>query len=80
MRERIKIGANAVWAPMVIPTLEILEPHFKRGTVLICDNVVSTLHGFKDFFARIKSPSSKYKTLTLPFNGGLEMATYWPSD
>ena len=61
-----------------MPTLDVLEPHFRAGTVLIADNTVSSRPGYEDFFARINAPNSKYKTLTLPYSGGLEMSTYWP--
>lgn len=72
--------ANSVWTPMVIPTLEILEPRFRRGTVLIADNTVSSSNGYESFFERVKAPGGNYRTLTLPFSGGLEMVTYWPSN
>jgi len=63
---------------MVVPAFEILEPSLKPGAVLLCDNVVASAAGYKDFFAKIKGPGSKYKTVTLPYDGGLEMVTYWP--
>ena len=58
---------------MVVPTLKIIEPSFRPGTILVIDNTVSSLHGYADFFRYIKVQGSKYKTLTLPFSGGLEM-------
>lgn len=63
---------------MVVPTLEVIEPHFRPGTVLVCDNVTSSIQGYEPFFKKIKAPGSKYKTLTVPFSGGLEMVTFWP--
>ena len=64
---------------MVVPTLEVLEPKMRPGAVLLCDNVVSSRKGYEDFFAYVNSPNSKYKAITLPFEGGLEMLTYWPA-
>lgn len=63
---------------MVVPTLDIIEPHLRPGAVLLCDNTASFKDAYAAFFQRIKGPGSKYKTMTLPFEGGLEMATYWP--
>ena len=79
-------GANAdkctVWTPLVVPTLKVIEPKLKRGAVLLADNVASSntgvVGGYKEFYSIIKAPGSKYKTLTLPYSGGLEMVTYWP--
>ena len=68
---------NSVWTPLVVPTLEVIESRLKRGAVLLCDNVTAS-DGYADFFSRIKAPDSKYKMVTLPFEGGLEMVTYWP--
>ena len=67
---------------MVVPTLKLIESKLKHGAVLLADNVGSSVtgwaDGYKDFFSIIKAPGSKYKTVTLPFNGGFEMVTYWP--
>lgn len=67
-----------VWTPMVVPTLELLEPHFRPGTLLVADNTVTSASGYQDFFKRISTPGSGYRTLTLPYSGGLELVTYWP--
>ena len=61
---------------MVVPTLKLLEPKLRPGAVLICDNVVSSTQGYQAFFKHIKAPGAKYRSLTLPFSGGLEMVTY----
>ncbi|KAF2479531.1 S-adenosyl-L-methionine-dependent methyltransferase [Neohortaea acidophila] len=67
-----------IWTPMVVPTLELLEPHFRPGTLLVADNTVTSASGYQDFFKRISAPGSGYRTLTLPYSGGLELVTYWP--
>lgn len=64
---------------MVVPTLEILESSFRRGTVMVADNTAASRDGYKELFKKINAPGSNYKTLTLPFSGGLEMITYWPT-
>jgi predicted O-methyltransferase YrrM len=69
---------TVVWTPMVIPALDILEPNLKPGAVILCDNVTASKEGYADFFARIRGLETKYKTVTLPYEGGLEMVTYCP--
>jgi predicted O-methyltransferase YrrM len=67
---------------MVVPTLKVIESKLKPGAVLLADNVSSSVtgsvEGYKEFFSIVKAPGSKYKTVTLPFEGGFEMVTYWP--
>lgn len=67
-----------IWTPMAAPAFDVILPNLKPGAVLLMDNVISSAEGYKDLFERIKGPRSKFKTMTLPFDGGLEMATYWP--
>lgn len=63
---------------MVVPALELLEANLRPGAVILCDNVYASKDGYADFFARIKGPNTKYKTVTLPYDGGLELVTYCP--
>lgn len=67
-----------IWAPMAAPSFDVLLPNLRPGAVLLMDNVISSREGYADLFKRVKGEGSKFKTLTLPYAGGLEMATYWP--
>jgi predicted O-methyltransferase YrrM len=67
-----------IWAPLAAPTLDVVLPNLRSGAVILADNVTASGSAYDDFFARLKGPNSKFKTMTLPFAGGLEMATYWP--
>lgn len=62
---------------MVLPTLQLLEPHFRTGTVLILDNVISSKEGYMDFYTYIQN--GPYTSVTLPYEGGLGMVVYNPS-
>jgi len=33
---------------------------------------------YKDFLAYIRNPENGFKTLTVPFSGGLELSVYLP--
>ena len=63
---------------MVLPTVKLLEPKFRRGTVIISDNTTASVEGYSEFFAYINAPGSSYRTITLPYAGGLEMTVYNP--
>ena len=66
-----------VWTPLALPTLKIIQPRLRRGAVVLADNTLwSSL--YKDFLDYIHDPANGFKTTTLPFSGGLEMAVYIP--
>ncbi|KAI1152729.1 O-methyltransferase [Nemania diffusa] len=65
-----------IWTPMALPTLRVLEPNLKKGTVLVVDNVVSAVDGYRDFHEYIKTHRDTYRSLVLPYAGGLEFIVY----
>ncbi|KAI0435021.1 O-methyltransferase [Xylaria sp. FL1042] len=67
-----------IWTPMVLPTLRLLEPNLKKGAVLVADNVTSSADGYRDFHEYIETNRSAYRTLVLPYSGGLEFTVYDP--
>jgi predicted O-methyltransferase YrrM len=67
-----------IWSALAAPTLDVVLPTLRPGAVLLIDNVIPSADGYADLFAKIRGSNSKFKTLTLPFAGGFEMATYWP--
>ena len=75
-------NVDLVWTPLVVPTLKVIESKLKPGAVLLADNVRSSTtgvaDGYREFVSIITAPGSKYKSVTLPFEGGFEMVTYWP--
>ncbi|KAF2969041.1 hypothetical protein GQX73_g4528 [Xylaria multiplex] len=67
-----------IWTPMVVPTLRLLEPNLKKGAVLVADNVTSSASGYDDFHDYIKTRRNAYRSLVLPYSGGLEFTIYDP--
>ncbi|KAI0976626.1 O-methyltransferase [Xylaria arbuscula] len=67
-----------IWTPMVLPTLRLLEPNLKKGAVIVTDNVTSSADGYRDFHEYIEAHRSAYRTLVLPYSGGLEYTVYDP--
>jgi len=61
-----------IWIPMVIPALERLAPHMRSGAVIVADNTEQARGDYGPFFAFIAAQG--FKSLTLPFAGGLELA------
>lgn len=61
-----------IWTPMARPALELIAPHLRAGAVVICDNTTQFRDAYNDYFEFINNPASGLRTMTLPFEGGLE--------
>ena len=42
------------------------------GAVVICDNTVQFRDACEDYFAFVQDPRNRLRTMTFPFEGGLE--------
>lgn len=62
-----------IWVEMARPALELIAPHLRQGAVVVADNTTQVRHAYKAFFEFVEDPKNGLKTMTLPFDGGLEM-------
>ena len=62
-----------IWTEAVMPAIRNIAPHLHPGSVLIADNTIQSRRGYEAYFAYIADPKNRLRTLTLPFEGGLEM-------
>ncbi|KAG8408444.1 hypothetical protein J3458_019479 [Metarhizium acridum] len=67
-----------VWTPVVLSTLQVVQPKMRPGAVIISDNTISSAKGYKDFLEYMRGPESPFINLTLPYENGLEMSIYVP--
>src|SRR6058998_1699733 len=63
-----------IWTPMARPALELAAHRLREGAVVICDNTGQFRFAYKDYFAFVNDPRNKLRTMTLPFEGGLEFS------
>ena len=63
-----------IWINMARPALELVTPHLRAGAVVICDNTDLHRNDYADYFAFLNDPANGFQTMTLPFQGGLEMS------
>ena len=63
-----------IWIPMARPALELISPHLKLGAIVICDNTAHHRSEYADYFAFLEDPANGFRTMTLPFGGGLELS------
>jgi predicted O-methyltransferase YrrM len=61
-----------IWIRMARPALELVTPYLKRSAIVICDNTARHRADYADYFAFLES--NGFRTMTLPFDGGLELS------
>jgi len=61
-----------IWTPMATPALELIAPHLREGAVVIADNTQQFREAYRDYFTFVHDPRNGLRTMTLPFEGGLE--------
>ncbi|HSB09219.1 MAG TPA: class I SAM-dependent methyltransferase [Blastocatellia bacterium] len=61
-----------VWTPLARPALELVAPQLREGAVVICDNTTQFREAYRDYFEFVNDPANHLRTMTLPFEGGLE--------
>jgi predicted O-methyltransferase YrrM len=62
-----------IWTEAVMPAVRNVAPHLRPGSVIVADNTAQSRRGYEAYFAYIADPANRLRTLTLPFEGGLEM-------
>ncbi len=65
-----------IWIAMARPALEMIAPHLRPGAIVVCDNTARDRTDYADYFAFLEHPANRFRTMTLPFDGGLEMSVH----
>lgn len=63
-----------VWTEAVMAAMRNIAKHLRKGAVIIADNTTSSRPGYAAYFAFLTDPANGFLTMTLPFEGGLEMS------
>ena len=61
-----------IWE-VALPALERVSPSLREGAIVITDNTASHADAYRDYFAFLRDPANRFRTMTLPFEGGLEL-------
>jgi len=61
-----------IWTPISRPALSLIAPRLRPGAVVIADNTLQFREAYDDYFAFVHDPRNGLRTMTLPFDGGLE--------
>jgi predicted O-methyltransferase YrrM len=63
-----------IWIKMARPALELVAPRLRAGAIVVCDNTERYRSEYSDYFDFIDDPANGFRTMTLPFDGGLELS------
>jgi predicted O-methyltransferase YrrM len=63
-----------IWISMARPALDLMARHLGLGAIVICDNTEQYRTEYADYFAFLNDPANGFRTMTLPFAGGLELS------
>jgi predicted O-methyltransferase YrrM len=58
---------------MARPARERVAPALRNGAIVICDNTAQFRDAYRDYFDFVNDPANRLRTMTLPFDGGLEL-------
>ena len=79
LRETLKVIEGPVdfvlmdiWTEMCRPAMELIGPHLRKGAIVVADNTAQFRHAYRHFFEYVEDPQNGLRTMTLPFDGGLE--------
>ena len=61
-----------IWTELAAPALALVAPLMRSGAIAIADNTDTYRRQYADYFAVLAA--NGFTTLTLPFDGGLEMS------
>ena len=62
-----------IWTEMARPAIELIAPHLRVGAVICADNTGGFREPYRHYFQFVEDPANGLRTMTLPFDGGLEM-------
>jgi predicted O-methyltransferase YrrM len=80
LRETLKVIEGPVdfvlmdiWTEMARPALELIAPRLRPGAIVVADNTEQFRHAYRHFFEFVADPVNGLRTMTLPFENGLEL-------
>lgn len=62
-----------IWTEAVMPAIRNVHPYLRPGAIILADNSTASRRGYEAYFTFIADPTNGLRTMTLPFEGGLEM-------
>jgi len=61
-----------IW-DVALPALERVSSSLRPGAIVACDNTTAAADEYHDYFEFVNDPSNRFRTMTVPFQGGFEL-------
>ena len=61
-----------IW-DVALPALELVSSSLRPGAIVVCDNTTESADEYHDYFEFVNDPKNRFRTMTVPFQGGLEL-------
>lgn len=58
---------------VALPALKCVSPSLRPGAIVVCDNTAVDVAEYRDYFEFVYDPRNRFRTMTVPFEGGLEL-------
>ena len=58
---------------VALPALELVSSNLRPGAIVICDNTTVSAEAYRGYFKFVNDPKNQFRTMTIPFRGGLEL-------
>jgi predicted O-methyltransferase YrrM len=61
-----------IWE-VALPALELVSSSLRPGAIVACDNTMVDAAEYVDYFEFVNVPRNRFRTMTVPFEGGFEL-------
>ncbi len=61
-----------IW-DVALPALELVSSNLRPGAIVACDNTTVDREEYRDYFEFVNDPANRFRTMTVPFQGGFEL-------
>ncbi len=61
-----------IW-DVALPALERVSSSLRPGAIVVCDNTAVDREEYQDYFDFVHDPRNRFRTMTVPFQGGFEL-------
>ena len=61
-----------IW-DVALPALELVSSTLRPGAIVVTDNTTTASDAYRGYFEFVNDPKNRFRTMTIPFRGGLEL-------
>ncbi|WVF66403.1 hypothetical protein IAT40_001143 [Kwoniella sp. CBS 6097] len=69
-----------IWSPLALPTLQVVQPSLRPGSVVITDNITGSAARYADLIEYLNDEKNGFRNINVPYNKGLSVSVYVGKD